>query len=133
MAIKPSDPDTFMREVDEELRRERLNKLVSRYGWAIVGGIILVLGAIGGYIWWQDRQQKQAATQGEALLQALDGMEAGNRNLAASKIGPLATSNVEGYRIAALFARAMKIASALKCELIAFSRPSVSWSMYGWR
>ena len=72
MAIKPSDPDTFMREVDEELRRERLNKLVSRYGWAIVGAVVLVLGAIGGYIWWQDRQQKQAATQGEALLQALD-------------------------------------------------------------
>ena len=74
-----------MREVDEELRRERLNKIVSRYGWAIVGGIILVLGAIGGYIWWQDRQQKQAATQGEALLRALTGMEAGNRNLAASR------------------------------------------------
>ena len=112
MAIKPSDPDTFMREVDEELRRERLNKIVSRYGWAIVGGIVLLLGAIGGYIWWQDRQQQQAATQGEALLQALDGMEAGNRNLAASKIGPLATSNVEGYRIAALFARASSQAEA---------------------
>jgi hypothetical protein len=112
LAIKPSDPDTFMREVDEELRRERLNKIVSRYGWMIVGVIVLLLGAVGGYIWWQDRQQKQAATQGEALLQALDGMEAGNRNLAASKIGPLATSNVEGYRVAALFARASSQAEA---------------------
>ena len=57
LAIKPSDPDTFLREVDEELRKERLNKFVSRYGWAIVGAVVLLLGAVGGYIWWQDRQQ----------------------------------------------------------------------------
>jgi hypothetical protein len=112
LAIKPSDPDTFMREVDEELRKERLNTIVSRYGWAIVGAIVLLLGAVGGYIWWQDRQEKQAATQGEALLEALDSMESGNRNAAAAKVGPLAESDVEGYRVAALFARASSQAEA---------------------
>ena len=30
-----------MREVDEELRKERLNRIVSRYGWAIVGAVVL--------------------------------------------------------------------------------------------
>jgi len=47
LAIKPSDPDTFMREVDEELRRERLNKIVSRYGWMIVGIIVIILPPSG--------------------------------------------------------------------------------------
>lgn len=106
MAIKPNDGETFVREVDEELRRERINSFVARFGWAIIAGIVLILGAIGGYIWWQNRQQEQAAQQGEQLLDALETMESGNRNAALPKIDALAESRVEGYRVAALFARA---------------------------
>ena len=106
MAIRPHDAETFMREVDEELRKDRLNKIVARYGWAILGGIVLILALIGGLIWWRSHQEAQAAGQGESLLQALDSIEAGNRNAAAGKIGELASSKVEGYRVAALFARA---------------------------
>lgn len=106
MAIKPNDGDTFVREVDEELRRERINSFVARYGWAIIAAIVLVLGAIGGYIWWQNRQQERAAEQGGQLLEALETMESGNRNAAMPKIDALAESRIEGYRIAAQFARA---------------------------
>jgi hypothetical protein len=106
LAIKPNDGETFLREVDEELRRERVDHFVRRYGWAIIAAILLVLGAIGGWIWWQNRQQEQAAAQGETLLEALDSSEAGNASAAAPKIAELAGSDVEGYRVAALFARA---------------------------
>ena len=106
MAIKPNDGETFLREVDEELRRERFDRFIKRYGWAIVAAVLLVLGAIGGFIWWQNRQKEQAAAQGEQLLEALDGLESGNRNAAMPKIDRLAASDVEGYRLAALFSRA---------------------------
>ena len=106
MAIKPNDGETFLREVDEELRKERINTIVARYGWAILAAIVLFIAAIGGYIWWQNRQQAQAAEQGEALLEALDAMESGNRNAALPKLEQLAQSDREGYRVAALFARA---------------------------
>ena len=106
MAIKPNDSDTFLREVDEEIRRERMNNFVSRYGWAIVAGIVLFLGAIGGWIWWQNRQQQQSAEQGEALISALDSLEAGNTKAAEPQVAQLAESGSEGYRIAALFTRA---------------------------
>lgn len=106
MAIRPQDGETFLREVDEELRRERLNRMFKRYGWAIIAAVLLVLGAIGGWIWWQNRQQAQAAAQGEALLDALQKLESGNRNAALPKINELASSDAEGYRAAALFARA---------------------------
>ena len=106
MAIKPQDADTFLKEVDEELRKERLNQFVARHGWWIFAAIVLVLGAIGGFIWWQGRQQAQAGEQGQALLDVLTSIEAGNRAAAAPKIAELAASEVEGYRVAALFARA---------------------------
>jgi hypothetical protein len=106
LAIKPNDGETFVKEVDEELRRERLNQFVSRYGWAIVAAIILLLGSVGGYLWWQARSAAQAEAQGESLLNALDTMESGNRNAAAATFNTLAESDVEGYRVAALFARA---------------------------
>lgn len=106
MAIKPNDGETFLREVDEELRKERVDRFVRRYGWAIIAGVILLLGAIGGFIWWQNRQEAQAAAQGEQLLEALDSLESGSRNAATPKIEQLAASDIEGYRVAAQFSRA---------------------------
>ena len=106
MAIKPNDGETFLREVDEELRKERVNQFVARFGWAIVAAIVLFLAAIGGFIWWRGHKAAQAEGQGETLLNALEMAEAGNRNGAATMIDQLAESDIIGYRAAALFARA---------------------------
>jgi len=106
LALSPNDGETFLREVDEELRKEQVNTFVARYGWWLAAAAILFLGAVGGWIWWQQREAAAAGDQGEALLEALSSMEAGNRRAAAPKIAELAQSDVEGYRAAALFARA---------------------------
>lgn len=106
MALSPNDGETFLKEVDEELRKEQVSNFVTRYGWWLVGAAILLLAAVGGWLWWQQRQQAEAGAQGEALIEALTSMEAGNRRAAAPKLAELAESDVEGYRAAALFARA---------------------------
>ena len=106
LAIKPNDGESFLREVDEELRKDRANQFVSRYGWLIVGAIVLLLAAIAGWIWWQARSEEQNAARGEALLEALESMEKGNRAAALPKINEVAESGSEGYRAAALFTRA---------------------------
>jgi hypothetical protein len=112
LAIKPNESDTFLREVDEELRKERMNRLFARYGWLIIAGVVLLLAAIGGVIWWKHHQRELAAGQGETLLEALATMDAGNRVAAAPKVAELAGSDIEGYRAAALFARATAEAEA---------------------
>jgi hypothetical protein len=92
--------------VDDELRREQMGRFMKRYGWALVAAALLVLAAIGGWIWWKARAAAAAEAQGETLIAALDSLEAGNRGAATPKLDALAASNVPAYRAAALFARA---------------------------
>jgi hypothetical protein len=106
LALKPEDGETFLREVDEELRRDQMNRFIKRYGWAIAAVFVLAMGGLGGWIWWQGHQQEAVAKEGDTLAAALDSLEAGNRNAAAPKIAELENSSVPGYRAAALFARA---------------------------
>ena len=109
MALKPNDGETFLKEVDDELRKERVNSFVARFGWWIVGGVVLVLAAIGGYLWWSGSKEAARVAAGDSLIETLGQLETGtapSRAAAAPKIAALAQSDVEGYRAAALFARA---------------------------
>jgi hypothetical protein len=97
-----------------------MNRFVARYGWALIAGLVLFLGSIGGWIWWQNRQQQQSADQGEALITALDSLEAGNSKAAEPKIAELAESGSPGYRLSALFTRAnMQIQAGNRAAAIA--------------
>jgi hypothetical protein len=52
--------DEFIREVDEEYRRDQMFKIWSRYSGLIVGVAILVVAAVGGWRYWEYRQEQQA-------------------------------------------------------------------------
>jgi len=106
LAIKPNDGETFLREVDEELRKEQVNQVFTRYGWWIIAAAVLLVAAVGGYFYWRSYQAGVAEAQGESLLGALDNLEGGQRTQATPKIDQLAESDIAGYRVAALFARA---------------------------
>lgn len=124
MALKPNDGETFLREVDEELRKEQMNRFVARFGWWIVGAILLFLGAVGGWLWWDARSQAAAAGESQALIEALDAMEAGNRRAAQPKIAALVESDIAGVRAAALFSRA-------NAELAAGNAPAAAATLRG--
>jgi hypothetical protein len=67
-----SNPDTFIDEVTEELRRERLYTLARRYGW--IGALLVVL-VVGGAAWREYSSAKAEATAqafGDGLIDALD-------------------------------------------------------------
>lgn len=67
-----SNPDSFIDEVTEEVRRDRLYAMFRKYGW--IGGL-LVLGIVGGaaYVEWEkSKAVARAEGFGEAMLDALD-------------------------------------------------------------
>lgn len=106
MASTPPTQEAFLREVDEELRRDELQSLWKRFGRLVIGGIVLLLAAWGGWLYWQDRETKAAGLEGEQLSQALDDLQSGSPDAALAKLGPLAESKKVGYRAAAKMARA---------------------------
>ena len=112
MAIKPTEQDTFLREVDEELRRERVNTFFARYTWHLVAAVILFLAAIGGFIWWQNTEQANRGLEGEALLEAIQKAEVGNRPASLAKTQEISDSGADGYRVAASFLKASNEAEA---------------------
>ena len=66
-----SDTDSFIDEVTEEVRRDRLFALVRKYGWI---GVLAVLLLVGGAAWneWRKAQDTaQAQALGDGLLTAL--------------------------------------------------------------
>jgi hypothetical protein len=65
------DRDTFLREVDEEVRREQIKKIWEKYGTWIVAGVAVVMAGIGGYQWWQGQRiaaAEAAGTEFEAAM-----------------------------------------------------------------
>jgi hypothetical protein len=106
LAIKPRDNESFYREVDEELRRDQMRSYWQRYGKLAVAGVVLLLAAIAGAIWWNNQQEVKRGRQGEQLVAAMGEIEAGNRNAALPKLDELSKSGAPGYRAAAAFAKA---------------------------
>lgn len=67
-----SNPDSFINEVTEEVRRDRLFAAFRKYGW--IGGLVVVL-IVGGaaYNEWQKaRSETRAQVFGDAVLDAQD-------------------------------------------------------------
>lgn len=67
-----SNPDSFIDEVTEEVRRDRLFAMFRKYGWI---GVVLVALIVGGAAWneWQkSREIARAQAFGDAMLDAMD-------------------------------------------------------------
>jgi hypothetical protein len=103
----PTDPaEAFVREVDENPRRDQMADMAKSYGKWIVAAVILFLAAVGGYLYWQDRQAKQAIADSEAMSTALDKVADGDSKGAAIALIPLSESSNEVTRATALLGRA---------------------------
>lgn len=74
-----SDTDSFIEEVSEEVRKERLFATLRKYGWI---GVLAVLLLVGGATWNEWRKagdRAEAEALGDAILTALERDDRGAR------------------------------------------------------
>lgn len=104
----PTDPaDSFVREVDENLRRDQARDFAKKNGPWIVGAMLLFLAGIAGWLYWQDRQVKQAEADTERLNTVLGQVGARQAAQAETPLRALADSDAEGVSAAARLTRAV--------------------------
>jgi hypothetical protein len=99
----------IFREVDEEVRRERLEQLWKRYGNYIMAAALVVLACVGGwrgYLYWEERKAAEAGAAYEAASALAD---AGKHSEAEAAFAKLASEGTAGYRSLARFREAAQL------------------------
>lgn len=109
-----SNPESFVDEVSEAVRRDKLFATFRRYGWV---GVALVAAIVGGAAWneWQKSQvEARAQAFGDALLAAVEAPDTAARAKALAEVPAqgaqlavqkmLAATDTEGDRAAAVAA-----------------------------
>ncbi|MEN8892971.1 hypothetical protein [Planktotalea arctica] len=67
-----SDTDSFIEEVSEEVRRDRLYGLLRRYGWIAVVAVLALVGGAAFNEWNKAQARAQAESAGDAIIAALE-------------------------------------------------------------
>ena len=99
----------IFQEVDEEVRRERLEQLWKRYGNYIIAAALVVLACVGawrGYVYWEERKAAEAGAAYEAASALAD---AGKHSEAEAAFAKLANEGTAGYRGLARFREAAQL------------------------
>jgi hypothetical protein len=66
-----SDTDSFIEEVTEEVRRDKLFKMLKPYGWVAGAALVVVIGGVAWSEYNQAQQRAAAQAVGDGLLTAL--------------------------------------------------------------
>ncbi|NUS99890.1 MAG: tetratricopeptide repeat protein [Sphingomonas sp.] len=102
MAIPTDSNDTFLREVDENLRRDQFQDFFKKNGVWIALGVVLFLAAAGGFIYWQEYRQRQAAEQSEQMHAVFTDIAKGTRQTVPQRLGKLEQSHSDIVRASAM-------------------------------
>jgi len=81
-----SNPDSFINEVTEELRRDRMVGYLRRYGWIAVLLVVLIVGGAAWNEWRKASDRASAQAFGDAVLAALENDESTGRIQALAQI-----------------------------------------------
>lgn len=95
--------DEFIREVDEEYRRDRVAQFWKRYNGVIVALLVLLVAAVGAWRYWEHYQETRAQADAVRYEDALRlARESGQEREAQAAFEAL-TKDADGYALLARF------------------------------
>jgi hypothetical protein len=129
----------IFREVDEDIRHERFEKLWRRYRWWLLGIVVALIAAVAAFVIIREQNESLRREEGIQFANALAELEAGQPKSAAMAFKALADGTDSGYlalarlRAADALAEAgdMTGAVALYDELAADDRASLLYRELG--
>jgi len=81
-----SDTDSFLQEVSEELRRDRLYRNIRKYGWIAILLVVVIVGAATYREYQKSQAEMEAELFGTSIIDALTEKNASDRILKLQKI-----------------------------------------------
>lgn len=121
--------DTLIREVDEELRRDRLRKAWRQFGpWVIAGAIAIVVG-VGGWEAWTLWQKSQADKSSDQFFAAIDLTNRQDLSAAKTALDGIIATGWGGYPMLAKFREAALLSQQGKIDEAVADYDSLSSSL----
>jgi hypothetical protein len=115
--LEPFVADIF-HEVDEEVRRERLQKLWDRYSIYLIAAAVLIVDGIGGWRGYEYWVAKKAAAAGAAFESAVTLSEQGKHAEAEAAFRKVTSEAPDGYRVLARFRAAAELAQVKSADAV---------------
>jgi hypothetical protein len=92
------ESDSFIQEVDESLRQDRMLSLAKKYGPYLIGLFILFIAALGGWQFWQQHRIESARQHADAYHAAQQLAAEGNLDGAKAEFERLSNEGPQVYR-----------------------------------
>jgi hypothetical protein len=106
LALPTDSSETFLREVDENLRRDQFQSFFRTYAWWIAAGVVLLLAAVGGWIYWEHRQRQASAAESEELQAVFADIADQQMGTVPQRLDKLAGSRNDIVKASAILAQA---------------------------
>ena len=130
-----SDTDSFIEEVTEEVRRDRLFALMRRYGWIAVVAVLLLVGGTAYREYTRAAETAKAQAFGDAILAALENDAAADRVSALDQIEAPTSISITSFTVTVARAKRPHMEKSISCAsarvsasirlLYGFSRPFI--------
>jgi hypothetical protein len=102
LALPTDSSETFLREVDENLRRDQVRDFFKKYGAWLIAAVVLFLAAVGAFFYWQEHKRAKAAEQSEQLSAVFTDIGAGRLQNVPQRLQPLEQSGNDVIRASAI-------------------------------
>lgn len=93
--------DSFIREVNEELRSEQMRAVWRRFGPILIGGAVAIVIGTAGYVGYEYWRESKAAASGDQFLAALELAGENKTDEALSALKTLETEGAGSYPLLA--------------------------------